>query len=140
MKEGGGSAMRIRPRAGFTLPELLLTAAILSYSISVILVTYINCIALNETSRNLTTAVSHAQYVLETVRNTSFSSIATTITANTWDYNTAGVTALGLTALKSEAIDTSSSGTNPLDVTVTVTWNDLNGRSRSQALKTSISG
>ena len=124
----------------FTLPELLLSAAILSYSLSVVLATYVNSIALNDASRNLSIAVSHAQLVMEDIRNTTFASVATNITNGNWDWNTATIGTKGLTALKSESIDTSLTGSNPLDITVTFSWNDLNGRSRSQALKTSVSG
>jgi prepilin-type N-terminal cleavage/methylation domain-containing protein len=132
--------MRLRPAIGFTLPELLMTAAILSYSLSVVLATYTNSIALNETSRNLTTAVSHGQVILENIRNATFSGVATSISGGTWNWNTATVTSNGLTALNGESIAVSSSGTNPLDITVTVSWNDLNNRSRTRVLQTTISG
>ena len=124
----------------FTLPELLLTAAILAYSISAILVTYINSIALNEASRNLTTAVSHADYVLENIRNMAFASIAVNISNGAWNWDATAITAKGLTALNSESTAVTSSGANPLDVVVTVSWKDLNSRGRSRAVKTTISG
>ncbi len=126
--------------SGFTMPEMLLTAAILGYALSAVLAAYIGNMALNEASRNLSSAVSHAEFVLEDIRNTSFSSVAGNITSGNWNWNTSTVTTKGLTALNSEAIATTSSGTNPLDITVTVTWNDAHGRSRSRALKTTISG
>ena len=128
-----------KPR-GFTLPELLLTAAILSYSLSVVLLTYTNTLALNQASRNLTTAFSHAQFVLEDIRNTSFGSIAANITSGNWNWNTATITSKSLSALNSESIAVSCSGANPLDITVTVNWNDLHNRSRSKVLRTYISG
>ena len=124
----------------FTLPELLLTAAILSYSLSAVLATYINSIALNDASRNLTTAVSHADFVLENIRNTTFANIAANISSGSWNWNTATITTRGLTALNSESIAVTSSGTNLLDVVVTVSWNDLHGRSRSRVVNTTISG
>ena len=132
--------MNIKTLQGFTLPELLLSAAILSYSLSVILLTFTSTIALNEASRNLTTAVSHGEYVLENIRNTSFGTIAANISSGTWNWDTAAITTKGLTALKSEAIAVASNGSSLLNVTVTVSWNDLNGRARSRTLQTSISG
>jgi len=125
---------------GFTLPELLLTAAILAYALSIMLMLFINTTALNQASRNLTTATIHAEYVMESVKNTAFALIATNISSGTWTWNTAGVTSQGLTALNGESITTTSSGTNPLTVAVTVAWQDMQGRSRSKSLSTLISG
>jgi Tfp pilus assembly protein PilV len=131
---------RVSHKAAFSLPELLLTAFIMAYSLSMILMTYTTTLVLNDASRNLTTATSHAQFVLETIRATSFSNIGTNVTAGTWNWNTASVTSQGLTALKSESIATTATGANPLTITVTVNWMDLRGRSRSKALKTIITG
>jgi type II secretory pathway pseudopilin PulG len=129
-----------RKTKAFTLVELLLVAAILSYALSAILATFTNTLAFNEMSRNLTTATTHAEHILENVRNTTFSNVSTNISSGTWNWNATTITSNGLTALNSESISTSSSGTNPLTVTVTVSWNDLQGRSRSKALQTIISG
>jgi prepilin-type N-terminal cleavage/methylation domain-containing protein len=126
--------------SGFTLPELLMTAAILAYCISIVLMCFINSTALNQESRNLTAATTHAEYVMESIKNTSFANIATNISGGTWTWNTSAVTSNGLTALNSESITTTSSGANPLDVSVTVTWNDMQGRSRSKVLRTLFSG
>ena len=126
--------------AGFTLPELLLTAAILAYCVSIVLMCFINTSALNQQSRNLTTATTHAEFVMENIKNAAFSGIAASITAGTWTWNTATVTANGLTALNSESIVTTSSGANPLDVSVTVTWNDLQGRVRTKVLRSLFTG
>lgn len=127
-------------RKGFTLPELLVTAFIMAFSLSAILTTYINTVMLNESCRNMTTAISHAEFVLENLRNTSFASIPTNITSGVWNWNSAAVTAQGLKALNSEVVTTSYQGSNPIDILVTVSWNDTHGRARTQILKTSISG
>lgn len=125
---------------GFTLPELLLTAAILGYALSIMLMLFINTTALNQASRNLTTATIHAEYIMENLKNTAFAQIATNINNGTWNWNTAAITSNGLTALNTENITTTYSGTNPLTVTVAVTWADNGGRSRSKSLSTLISG
>lgn len=131
---------KIQGRPAFTLAELLMVTAILAYSLSVVLLTFINSSALLEASRNMVTATAHAEYVLESVKNTAFSNIPTNISNGIWTWNTAAVNTNGLTALNSESITTSYSGANPLDITVTVAWQDTRGRSRSKSLRTLISG
>ncbi len=127
--------------SGFTLAELLIATLILSFALTQILILFMNCTASNEASRNLSAAVTHAEFVLEDVRNTTFSSIATGITNGVFNYtDAAAVTAVGLRALKNETVTTSSSGTNPLNVTVTVSWQDHGGRTRTKSLQTLIGG
>ncbi len=117
----------------FTLVELLATAAILAYSLSVILATYVGCFALNAASRNLTAATSHAEFVLEDIRNTAFSSVGASITGGTWNWNTAAVTSNGLNALNGESIAVTYTGNTIYNVQVTVSWKDLNNRARSRS-------
>ncbi len=127
--------------SGFTLAELLIATLILSFALTQMLILFMNCVASNEASRNLSTAVTHAEFVLEDVRNTAFSGVAAAIGNGTFNYaNAATVTAAGLQALKNETITTQSSGTNPLDVTVTVSWQDHGGRTRTRSLQTLIGG
>ena len=125
---------------GFSLPELLIVAAILGYSLSVVLLTFINGNALNESSRNLITSIAHAEYVMEDIKNTAFSSLATNLANGDWTWNNAAVASHGLTPMNSESITTTYTGSNPLDITVTVNWNDTRGRSRAKTLRTLISG
>ncbi len=128
--------MRLSKR-GFTLAELLLAAAILAFALTGLLALFINCSILNESNRNLTIAISHAQYVMENIKNQSFTNLETNINdGNCWDWNTAAINVAGLTALSSEAINTQSSGTNPLTVAVTVTWQDRNQIVRNTELWT----
>lgn len=121
---------------GFTLPELLVAAAILAFALCALLVTFISCIFLNEANRNTVIATTHAEYVLEEIENTGFESIATGIAAGGWDWDSADLSGEGLAVLNNESVDTQSSGTNPLTVTVTVSWNDRRGRVRSVVLQT----
>lgn len=125
---------------GFSLPELLLTAAILGYVLAVMIMLFVKTGRLQEESRNLTVATSHAEFVLEGIKNVAFSNLVTQITAGTWSWNTATVTSNGLNALTNESITTSSSGANPVQVSVTVSWSDASGRSRSKSLSTFITG
>lgn len=124
----------------FSLAELLLVAALLGYTLSVVLLTFFGGARLNEETRNLISATTHAEFVMESIKNSTFSSLVTNINSGTWTWNTTTITSNGLTALNSESITTTSSGTNPVDVTVTVSWKDTQGRSRSEILRTLISG
>ena len=125
--------------SGFTLPELLLVAVILGYSLSVVLLTFINGARLNEASRNLTTATIHAEYIMENLKNTAFFNLATDINNGSWTWNTATISSKGLTALKNENISTIYTGANPLDISVTVRWQGTQGRNRAKILRTLIS-
>ena len=127
---------RLASALGFTLPELLLMAAILSYTFSVILLSFITSMAINEDSRNLTVANSHAQFVMEEIKNTAFGSIGTNITTGNWTWNTAAVGTHGLTAIKNESITTTYTGSTLLDIIVTVYWTNANGRARNKSLRT----
>jgi prepilin-type N-terminal cleavage/methylation domain-containing protein len=129
-----------RHTKGFTLIELLLACAILAYALSVILSTFIMTVELNEMSRNLITATTHLEAVLEEIRGTTFENVETAIGTGTWNWDTTEITNNGLAPLNSESIVTTSSGSNPLTVTVSVTWEDNRGRSRSKSLQTMISG
>jgi len=124
---------------GLTLTELLLAAAILAFVLCGLLVLFTHCVLLNESNRNLTQATSHAQYVLEDIRNTNFYEIGTKIDNGDWDWVEADIVAVGLVALKNEVIDTNHGvAIDPLEVTVIVTWNDQSQRQRQTQLITLI--
>ena len=125
-------------KKGYTLVEVLIAAAIFGFALSVIMAGLVGCIALNAASRNYTNATEHAQLIMEEIRNAGFGNIVTNIGSSTWTLNSTGIIAKSLTPLNGEAITTSYTGTTVLDITVTVTWSDLNSRFRSLTLKTSI--
>ena len=125
---------------GFTLSELLLSAAILSFAITGLASLFINVEMLNNANMNLSIAATHSQFVMERIKNANFSSLNTDIAGGAWNYNIAAINAAGMTALDSESIATTASGTNPLDVTVTVSWKDRNLKNRSFVLEALITG
>lgn len=59
-------------RRAFTLAEVLLAVAILSFALCGILATYLACFNLTITSKNVNLATSAAQGILEEIRNTPF--------------------------------------------------------------------
>lgn len=117
----------------FTLVELLLAAVILAFVLTGLLALFISCIFLNETNRNTTIATSHAQFAMEEIKNTTFTSIA----GATW--NSATIQTKGLVPLNSETIVINVAGINLLDITVTVNWKDRGTRDRTMSLETLIS-
>ena len=125
---------------GFSLVELLVSAAILAYALSVILVSFVNNMELTQNSRNLTKAITHAEFVMEDIRNTKFSDIVTRTNAGDWNWDTATITANGLNVLKSESIGTTVSGTGLLDITVTVSWIGAKQRPQTKSIRTLIAG
>lgn len=122
----------LNKQKGFTLMELMMAAVILALALVGMIGLFLKCIILNETNRNSITALSHAQFTMEEIKNTSFVDIASA----TWDSTT--ISSKGLTPLNSESIVINVTGVDPKDVTTTVTWRDRGVRGRSIALETLI--
>ncbi|KPK96933.1 MAG: hypothetical protein AMJ95_11700 [Omnitrophica WOR_2 bacterium SM23_72] len=96
---------------------------ILLIVISGCLMTYIHCIALNDSSQNLFVAINDAQYVLEQMKSLAFGDISTYV-------------APVFSNLPSETITLSRSiGTSMATVTVTVSWQERQ-RSRTFSITT----
>ena len=124
---------------GLTLTELLLAVAILAFVLCGLLVLFVNCMFLNEASRNLTVAITHAQYVMEDIKNTYFSEIKTMIDNGYWDWDSTDFASRGLIALNNELIDTNrGSGSDLFEVIVNVQWEDGRQRQRYTELRTLI--
>jgi len=138
--------MSLTNKKGFTLPELLIAAAIFTFAMSGILLMFINCAFLEEANRNKSIATIHAETAMEYIRSQSFSTIQNKIclggAPTSWDLEPT----LNLRDLTNEGINVTTTqnccSRNPLDwldVTVNISWLDKGQRSRSLALGTSIS-
>lgn len=105
---------------GFSLVELLIGVAILVTVLTGTLATFIYCMLLNESSRNLATATSDAQYVLEQIRALDYGSIS-------------GYSAPTFSNLRNETVTLSRSvGETLATVTVTIGWQErASGRTYS---------
>lgn len=121
---------------GFTLAEIILATAILAFALAALLALFVGCMLLNDSSRNLTQATAHAQLVTEEIRNADFSTIASRINSGNWDWDSSAINAQGLVALRNESLDAQASGTDPLEVTITASWQDRSGRNRQVELET----
>jgi hypothetical protein len=122
----------------FSFPELLLAAAIFAFAFGALVLGFITCAFLNDSSRSLTQATIHAQYVMEEIKDTNFSEITSKINGDPpyWDWDSAEIANQGLLVLNGETIDTQVTGTDLLDIVVTVSWKDRKARDRDIALET----
>jgi Tfp pilus assembly protein PilE len=124
---------------GVTLIETVLAVAIMLFVFSGILTLFVHCTFLNETNRNLSSAMVHSQYIMEQIIDTTFYQIESNINNGNWDLDENDIESApyDLTALKNESIDTQvfQSG-NPLGVSVRVDWSDRWGRARFTTLET----
>lgn len=66
---------------GFTLSELMITALILAFALTSILLLFMNCIVLNESNRNFTIAYSAIQTKMEELKNSGFDNLPATGTS-----------------------------------------------------------
>lgn len=130
-----GQMMKLSGRA-FTLTELLLAAAILAFVIAGLLMLFINCAFLNDANRNLTIATAHAQFAMEEIKNTTFASIDSTY--NNVDWYSAELQSKELVPLNTEKVHFDVTGTDSLDVKVTLTWKDRGVRDSCLSFETLI--
>jgi prepilin-type N-terminal cleavage/methylation domain-containing protein len=102
--------MMINRTKGFTLVELLLAAAIMATTIVTILYIFTGCSFLVEEYRNNTIAINYARLIMEEIKNASYISLAS-------------AQSIGNLISSGDAnVTVSFSGTNPLNVLVTVNY------------------
>lgn len=110
--------MKWPTKKGFTLPEMLLAAVITSFVLCGILLTYIACMDMVKSSKNVSIATGAAQGVIEEIRSTPFPQIVD-------NYNGLTFTVNGIPASRGRVYVDDA---NPefLLVTVSVCWNQGN--------------
>ena len=127
--------MRCRTQSGLTFVELLIGAFILLVGIAAMFGAFASQTSLNEHTRNHTWAMEDASRVMERLRqqNTGAGCLAPSVTPPagfaSWDAWLASPAAIGgggksvqPTPATNELIVVSSSGSDPLNVTVAVCW------------------
>lgn len=129
-------AVRLINKKAFTLAELLLTTAILVFALSTVLVGFVTTILLNRSSRNLTRATTHANYVTEEIRAYQFSSLVDDVNNGTWDWDATEIQAQGLRPLPYENIEVAAAGNSLVEISLTVNWRDHGSRSRNLNFRT----
>ena len=130
----------MKTKKSLTLAELLMAAVILALACLILFLLFANCIILNERSRSLTTAVSHAQYVMEDIKNNVSSNLHSQISNGRWNWDCANIEEQGLDVLDQETIETQSTvvASGFLDIVVGVAWQDRALRQQNMTLETLI--
>jgi hypothetical protein len=138
-------------RKAVTLAELMIAVLYLSIVFGAILLLFTRCMILNESNRNLTTAASHANYVMEDIRSRdNLVTMMADIDNGVWSWNQdLDFTNQALERLPQETIsvcycaDTcgacvgcADAPGDPLRVFVNVTWDDRFGRNRDYEIET----
>lgn len=141
----------IKKRKGFSLVEVLVTAAIFAFAMAGILQLFIKCAALDQSNQNKGIATTHAETVMEDITEYMRSHEPSSLQGylEHWNWNTVAAvsTNLGCAAavypcvLNSETITTTYSDADPTNhppvITVTVRWKDRTlANERSLILKT----
>ena len=125
---------------GLTFVELIVTVAIFGFTLTTLLKFFVDSMNLNALSRDMTLAVSHAQYVLEDIRSSS-GVITSQIDNGEWDLDTDGeFTSRELLRIESETIDVSHDSASPLTITVVITWREKNTRQQQLTFATADAG
>ncbi|MBU0634295.1 MAG: type II secretion system GspH family protein [Candidatus Omnitrophica bacterium] len=123
-----------RRQKAFTMIELLISIAGLSIVLLGLISGYLGCLRINEMSKNTMIATEDARRVIEQMRKLAVDDLASITSENwtTWAANN-GCTALDAEQISVAYTDRDASGNalddDPLEITVTVTWQD-GGRSR----------
>lgn len=109
-------------RKGFTLVEVMMALAILTFCLTGMLLTYIGLLALSETSRNLSLAVNVAQTKLEELRDQPFDSL---VNFNNTTFDVSGFAA----GSAKGRIEVTNAGYADLNqVRIVVSWRQRGGR------------
>ena len=114
---------------------------IVAFAVTALLSVFINNIFLSMANRDLTIAISHAQYALEYAKSKNFYNIVTeTVTTATW--NNSSMTYNKLVPLDAESIVITVSEPHLYlkDVIATVNWQERGIFNRSITLETEITG
>jgi type II secretory pathway pseudopilin PulG len=125
---------------GLTFVELIVTVAILGFALTTLLKFFVDSMNLNALSRDVTLAVSHAQYVLEDIRSSS-GVIKDQINNSVWNLsNDSQFNTLGLLRIKNETITTTQDNGTPITITVVISWQEDSGRQEQLTFLTADAG
>lgn len=123
-------------KKAFTFIELMIGITIIGIALLSLLMGYMACLNINEITRNIIIASEDCRRVIEEMKSLSVSSVSD-ITGRNW---TSWAASNGCNSLSSELVTVAyvDSNDNPLDVTVTVSWQQK-GRAQNLSMGTLIS-
>lgn len=129
-------------RTALTLAEVMVAAVFLTVVLGGILMLFVNCSLLNEANRNLTAAITHAQYIMEEIKGEEFALVEEKIDNGDWDLGAEVISSspYNFSPLLNEVIDTEAadSADGTLQVSVNVWWQDRRQRDRSIQIDTCL--
>ncbi len=102
-----------------TMVELLVATGVFLIGVVAIIYSYITCLALQDLGRNISLTTAAVKNEMETIKNTTFSTIFATYNNKT--FTTPGVNGTG-------TIYVNNSNANLLVVTIEFSWTQPNGR------------
>jgi len=149
MRNYGRFIQRMKAQKGFTLIEVMITVAIMALSLFGLLAANISMQYSSIDAHERSVAVQHANQVIEQMRNSALTSLAAAATAfPSGTVASSNYTSSANEVLTNEAVTvaytdgpdagTSATDDNPLDVTVTVNWQQRGVRNATEVIRTYI--
>lgn len=123
--------MRIKFRMGFTLIELMIAVVVLVVAVLGLLGAYFSYFNLNESARDLTTAINHAQCVMEEIRDRNIPAFVAAEDWTSWAQTDLVDGGGSCNSLDGESISVwypQGQDAVPLEIVVTVCWRAKGGR------------
>ncbi len=119
---------------GFSLVEVMITAVILLIVIGSLLLTFVQCIILNENNEDVTVATNDAQVILERLRAEAYSDISSECT----NINAASTTTFNTLLGETVTCTVVASGLNYKEININIAW-DRRGGQRDVDLSSTFS-
>ncbi len=127
-------------RKALSIIEVFLAVLVFMVGVGAVVISFMGSQALIEKSKELTIVSSHAQYILEEIKESAISGedFIEGIRNGNWSWGCATIVARGLECLTGENITTSVEDENEGIINVTVKWNWKGNHTIERIFKTKI--